>query len=60
MRTNKFEPKDFIAMITLAASYTLLAFGIDSWVTSTITLVLGYYFGRRKDLEDKIKQNEQR
>lgn len=53
----KWQPKDAIASIVLIACFVLLAFGIDGYISSTITLIVGYYFGRRLDTEEKIKSS---
>jgi hypothetical protein len=43
--------KDILAALILVGCFILLALGIDSYVSSTITLIIGYYFGRRTDAE---------
>ena len=44
---NKFEPMDFIAVITIIGGFFLLYIGKDGIVGSTLTLITGYYFGKR-------------
>jgi hypothetical protein len=50
----KFTSTDIIAIIVLVACFLLIANGIDSFVTAAASVVIGYYFGRRKAAEDRI------
>jgi hypothetical protein len=44
---NKFKPMDFIAVIIIIGGFLLLYMGKDGIVGSTLTLITGYYFGKR-------------
>jgi len=50
---NKFHPKDFIAFATILAILLLKLKGINGTVDMAAALVLGYYFARRQNGEDK-------
>ena len=52
---TELTAKDIIAIIVLIAGFVLLGFGIDSYVTAMMTLIIGYYFGRRQDYLGKKK-----
>jgi hypothetical protein len=50
------KPRDVIAAIALLGGGLLLYKGVDGFVTATVTLIIGYYFGRRQDIYE-VKKN---
>jgi len=50
---SKFEPVDFIASLTLVAGFILMALHIDTVVGGLVTLIVGYYFGHKRQRENK-------
>lgn len=49
----QFQPKDFIAIISLITMLILKFRGADGQVDIAIALILGYYFAHRADGIDK-------
>jgi len=50
-----FQAKDFIAVITLISIVLLKFHGLDGQLDAVGALVIGYYFGHRKDGVDSGK-----
>lgn len=53
--TQKIDAKDMIAFIIIIAGFILIYNGANGFATATVSLVAGYYFGRR---DITIDQNE--
>ena len=47
MKFETIYPRDLIAAIVLIGSFILLGFGVDSYFTGLVTLIIGYYFSKR-------------
>jgi len=47
MKFGTIYARDIIAAGCLAGGFVLIARGVDSFVTATMTLILGYYFSKR-------------
>ena len=47
MKKVKLLPEDIIAILVIIGGFTLLAFKIDTVVGGVVTMVTGYYFGRK-------------
>jgi len=71
MELSQFKPeklyaRDIIAIFTLLACFILMAFGVDSFVSFIIIMVITFYFSRRfdgegepsKDINNKVKKLE--
>ena len=50
---HNWQPKDVIALLVLAGCFVLIGLGVDSFVSATITLIIGYYFAKRQEMEDR-------
>ena len=67
-KIEKLYPRDVIAIFTLLACFSLMAMGVDSFVSGIIILVITFYFARRfdgegtpdKDIDCKIKKLEEK
>ena len=46
---NNFDATDLIAILIIMGGFVLLAMGIDTVVGGAITMVAGFYFGRKSD-----------
>ena len=46
---NNFDATDLIAILIIMGGFVLLAMGIDTVVGGVITMVAGFYFGRKSD-----------
>lgn len=44
---DPWMPQDTIALFILVAVFSLKAFGLDGNLDSVLTLIVGYYFGKR-------------
>lgn len=44
-----FDATDLIALVIILGGFLLLALGIDTVVGGVITMVAGFYFGRKSD-----------
>jgi hypothetical protein len=44
---NKLEPTDLIAMILISGCLILKWHGADGYVSMTVTMIVGYYFGKK-------------
>ena len=42
-----FDSQDLIAILVIVGGFILMAFKIDTVVAGLMTLVAGYYFGRK-------------
>lgn len=42
-----FDAQDILAMVVIIGGFILMAFKIDTVVAGLMTLVAGYYFGRK-------------
>lgn len=51
------RPLDIIAGIVLIACFVLVYFQKDGFVTTTISAIIGYYFGHKK-IENNFYKNE--
>lgn len=66
MKVEKIYPRDIIALITLVICFILIAYGINSFVTGIIILIVTFYFARRfdgdgepsRDINEKVKKLE--
>jgi len=60
---EKLKPMDLIAIITIIGCFILIFYQRDGYVAATLTLITGYYFGKRASslpIEDtKTQNNEQ-
>ena len=54
---NKLEAVDVIALTILLFCFILKANGADGGVTTTIAMIVGYYFGHKRQLEIKAQIN---
>ncbi|MCK4415505.1 MAG: transglycosylase SLT domain-containing protein [Candidatus Eisenbacteria sp.] len=52
---KKFEPIDFIAVVTIVGGLVLKFFGIDGLVGTILTTIVLFYFGK-KEVVDKIRE----
>ncbi len=67
LKPEKIYARDIIAIFTLLACFILMAFGIDSFVSFIIIMVITFYFSRRfdgegepsKDINNKVKKLEE-
>ena len=65
-KPEKLYPRDLIALVTLLACFILMYFGVDSFVSFIIIMVITFYFARRfdgegeptKDINEKVKKLE--
>ena len=65
-KPEKLYPRDLIALVTLLACFILMYFGVDSFVSFIIIMVITFYFARRidgegepsKDINQKVKKLE--
>jgi len=55
-RNMGITPKDILALIIVIGGFYLIATGVDSFIQLVLALVVGYYFGRRLDLEEQLKK----
>ena len=46
---NNFTPKDIVAVVSLVSILVYKALGHNGGFDAIITLIIGYYFGRRDD-----------
>jgi len=44
---QKFDTRDFIAIFVLIVGFLLLALGIDKTIPAILTMIIGYYFGKK-------------
>lgn len=47
----KFEPVDFIALIFGTIAFVLMYMGKDGVVGGALALIVGYYFGHKRERE---------
>ena len=46
---NDFDATDLIALVIILGGFGLMAFKIDTVVGGVVTMVAGFYFGRKAD-----------
>ena len=44
---KKFEPMDIIAIIVIIGCFGLIWFQRDGFISAILTMVVGYYFGKK-------------
>ena len=52
---QKIKPKDIVAIITIVFIFLLKFYGFDGSLDTTLALILGYYFVKRRDGLDNGK-----
>ena len=60
---EKLKSMDLIAIITIIGCFILIFYQRDGYVSATLTLITGYYFGKRASSlpikDTKTQNNEQ-
>ena len=46
---NDFDATDMVALVILIGGFILMGLGIDTVVGGVVTMVAGFYFGRKAD-----------
>lgn len=55
---EKLKPMDLIAILTIIGCFVLLFFHRDGYISATLTLIIGYYFGKRaSSMPNNLNQN---
>jgi len=50
------KPIDVISLVILIGCFILIALGKDGFVAATITLIVGYYYGHKREITQKPSQ----
>jgi len=50
---DKMETEDAIAILVLICGLYLISRGIDKTIGGIVSMVVGYYFGRRRPAKEK-------
>jgi len=43
-------------LVVIIGGFILIGLGLDSFIQTVLALVVGYYFGRRQDIVEELKE----